>query len=89
VRRHASPVICPYNLRSLCMPCRALMGLSKKNRPSFATVEETTDLTGMTPGGVCPFALPDGLPLFIDEAVLRSGERWGATPGTSGAGDER
>ena len=64
------------------------MGLSKKNRPSFATVEETTDLTGMTPGGVCPFGLPSDLPLFIDEAVLRSGEHWGATPGTSSMGDE-
>jgi prolyl-tRNA editing enzyme YbaK/EbsC (Cys-tRNA(Pro) deacylase) len=61
---------------------RSLMGLSKKNRPSFATADETTALTGMTPGGVCPFGLPDDLPLFVDGAVLKSGEHWAATPGT-------
>jgi prolyl-tRNA editing enzyme YbaK/EbsC (Cys-tRNA(Pro) deacylase) len=61
---------------------RALMNLTKKNRPSFAAAEETTALTGMQPGGVCPFGLPDDLPLFVDEAVLTSGEHWAATPGT-------
>ena len=59
---------------------RALMGLSKKNRPSFASAEDTTELTDMIPGGVCPFALPEGMPLFVDEAVLSSGEAWAGTP---------
>jgi prolyl-tRNA editing enzyme YbaK/EbsC (Cys-tRNA(Pro) deacylase) len=59
---------------------RALMGLSKKNRPSFASAEETTALTDMIPGGVCPFALPKDVPLFVDESVLESGEAWAATP---------
>jgi len=59
---------------------RALMGLSKKNRPSFAAAEEATALTGMIPGGVCPFGLPEGVPLFVDEAVLSSGEPWAACP---------
>ena len=56
------------------------MQLSKKNRPSFASAEETTALTGMLPGGVCPFGLPADLPLFVDSLVLEAGEAWAATP---------
>jgi prolyl-tRNA editing enzyme YbaK/EbsC (Cys-tRNA(Pro) deacylase) len=43
-------------------------------KASFAPAEATIELTGMTPGGVTPFALPDGLPLWIDAAVMRCGE---------------
>ena len=39
-------------------------------KASFASAEETMDLTGMMIGGVTPFALPADLPIWIDAAVL-------------------
>ena len=39
-------------------------------KASFAGADETAALTGMTIGGVTPFALPAGLPLWIDAAVM-------------------
>ena len=46
---------------------RSLMGVS---RLSFASAEETEALTGMTVGGVTPFALPKDLQVYADEKVL-------------------
>ena len=46
---------------------RSLMNVS---RLSFASAEETAQLTGMMIGGVTPFALPTDIPLFIDENVM-------------------
>lgn len=46
---------------------RQLMGVS---RASFATAEEMMALTGMQVGGVTPFALPEGLPLYVDERIM-------------------
>lgn len=37
---------------------------------SFAPPEVTADVTGMVMGGVTPFGLPNGLPLWIDAAVM-------------------
>ncbi len=37
---------------------------------SFASAEDTVALTGMQVGGVTPFGLPDGLPVWIDAAVM-------------------
>ena len=39
-------------------------------RASFASADETKELTGMMIGGVTPFALPPGLPLWIDDRVM-------------------
>ena len=39
-------------------------------KASFASAEETMQLTGMEIGGVTAFALPDGLPIWIDAAVM-------------------
>jgi len=39
-------------------------------KASFAGADETAALTGMAIGGVTPFALPAGLPLWIDAAVM-------------------
>ena len=39
-------------------------------KASFATPESTIEITGMTLGGVTPFGLPEGLPLWIDSRVL-------------------
>jgi len=46
---------------------RALLGVSKV---SFASADETKALTGMMIGGVTVFALPEGLPLYVDEALM-------------------
>lgn len=47
---------------------RRLMGVPKA---SFAGPEETVELTGMLIGGVAPFGLPPGLPLYVDAAVMQ------------------
>ena len=39
-------------------------------KASFAPPEVTTELTGMTMGGVTPFGLPAGMPLWIDSRVM-------------------
>ena len=39
-------------------------------KASFAAPDATRDLTGMEIGGVTPFALPAGLPLWIDARVM-------------------
>ncbi len=46
---------------------RKLMGV---RRVSFAPAELTAEVTGMTMGGVTPFALPDDLPLYVDHRVM-------------------
>ena len=42
--------------------------------PGLFTPEETKTLTGMLIGGVTVFALPDGLPVYVDERVM--GPAW-------------
>lgn len=39
-------------------------------KASFAAAEEVVELTGMTIGGVTPFSLPEGMPLWVDERVM-------------------
>jgi prolyl-tRNA editing enzyme YbaK/EbsC (Cys-tRNA(Pro) deacylase) len=39
-------------------------------KASFASAEETMQLTGMEIGGVTVFGLPEGLPIWIDGAVM-------------------
>jgi prolyl-tRNA editing enzyme YbaK/EbsC (Cys-tRNA(Pro) deacylase) len=39
-------------------------------KASFASAEETVEVTGMIPGGVTPFALPSDLPVFVDEPIM-------------------
>jgi len=39
-------------------------------RLSFASAEETRELTGQLIGGVTVFGLPDSVPLYIDERVM-------------------
>ena len=46
---------------------KRLMGVS---RASFASAEETKELTGMMIGGVTAFALPVGLPVYADPNLL-------------------
>jgi prolyl-tRNA editing enzyme YbaK/EbsC (Cys-tRNA(Pro) deacylase) len=46
---------------------RKLMGVP---RASFATAEEMTVETGMQVGGVTPFSLPSGMPLYVDDRIM-------------------
>ena len=46
---------------------RGLMGMS---RASFASAEETREVTGMMIGGVTALALPEGLPVYADVRLL-------------------
>ena len=46
---------------------RKLMGVRKA---SFASAEDTVAHTGMAIGGVTAFALPEGLPIYVDAAVF-------------------
>ena len=46
---------------------RRLMGVS---RASFASPEETRELTGMMIGGVTAMALPENLPIYADQRLL-------------------
>ena len=39
-------------------------------KASFASADETMELTGMAIGGVTAFALPSELPIWIDSAVM-------------------
>jgi prolyl-tRNA editing enzyme YbaK/EbsC (Cys-tRNA(Pro) deacylase) len=45
---------------------RKLMEVSKA---SFASGEEALELTGMMIGGITPFALPNNIPIYIDEKI--------------------
>ena len=38
---------------------------------SFASADETRDMTGMEIGGVTPIALPPALPIWIDDRVMQ------------------
>ena len=46
---------------------RGLMGVS---RASFASADQTREVTGMMIGGVTPLALPAGLPVYADARLL-------------------
>ena len=46
---------------------RRKLGVKKA---SFASPDETIELTGMTLGGVTPFGLPASLPIWIDSRVV-------------------
>ncbi len=49
---------------------KRVKGLMEVSRASFASADETVELTGMMIGGVTPFGLPDDLPIYAD-AKLR------------------
>jgi prolyl-tRNA editing enzyme YbaK/EbsC (Cys-tRNA(Pro) deacylase) len=46
---------------------RDLMGV---RRLSFASADETAELTGMMIGGVTPFCLPEDLPVYVDSRIM-------------------
>ncbi len=49
---------------------RAVRAKFGRGKASFATAEETAELTGMAIGGVTTFGLPPSLPIWVDAAVM-------------------
>ena len=50
---------------------RAVRHLLDASKVSFASADETRELTGMLLGGVTVFALPAELPIYIDDKVMQ------------------
>jgi len=66
-RQYAACVVKATTRLDVNHAVRKLMGVS---RLSFATAEETMALTGMMIGGVTIFALPEHLPIYVDESLM-------------------
>lgn len=46
-------------------------GTGCSGKVKLPQAEEVVALTGYAPGGVCPFLLPDKLPVFLDQSLRR------------------
>ena len=66
-RRYAACVVLGTHRLDVNRSVRERLGTRKA---SFATAEETAEMTGMAIGGVTPFGLPAGLPILVDAAVM-------------------
>ena len=66
-RQYAACVVLATTRLDVNHAVRTLMGVSKV---SFASADETMALTGMLLGGVTVFALPDDLPIYVDDRLL-------------------
>ena len=66
-RQYAACVVLATTRLDVNHAVRGLMGVSKV---SFASADETMALTGMLLGGVTVFALPDDLPIYVDDRLL-------------------
>ena len=40
-------------------------------KPSMIPREKVEELTGFVPGGVCPFGVPEGIPIWLDVSMKR------------------
>lgn len=67
-RQYAACVVLATTRLDVNRSVRKLMGVP---RLSFASAEETKDLTGMMIGGVTVFDLPPDLPIYVDEKVMQ------------------
>ena len=66
-RRYAACVVKATTRLDVNHAVRRLLDAS---RISFAFADETRTLTGMLLGGVTVFALPDDLPVYVDDKVM-------------------
>ena len=66
-RQYAACVVLATTRLDVNRTVRKLLGVP---RLSFASAEETKDLTGMMIGGVTVFALPRDLPIYVDDRVM-------------------
>ncbi len=68
VGRHAACVALATTRLDVNRTVRDLLGVKKL---SFASPETTIEVTGMMIGGVTPFGLPEGLPIYVDERIMQ------------------
>ena len=66
-KRYAACVVLATTRLDVNGAVRRRLGVRKA---SFASAEETRQLTGMSIGGVTPLALPETLPVWVDERVV-------------------
>lgn len=66
-RRYAACIVLALHRLDVNRAVRDRLGTRKA---SFAPADETRSLTGMEIGGVTPFGLPPGLPIWVDAAVM-------------------
>jgi prolyl-tRNA editing enzyme YbaK/EbsC (Cys-tRNA(Pro) deacylase) len=66
--RHAACVLLATTRLDVNRTVRRRLGVRKA---SFASPEDTRALTGMELGGVTVFGLPEGLPIWVDDRVMR------------------
>ena len=66
-RRYAACIVLATHRLDVNRAVRDKLGTRKA---SFASANETRDMTGMEIGGVTPFGLPPDLPILIDAAVM-------------------
>jgi prolyl-tRNA editing enzyme YbaK/EbsC (Cys-tRNA(Pro) deacylase) len=66
-RRYAACIVLATHRLDVNRAVRQRLGTRKA---SFASSDETRELTGMAIGGVTPFGLPPELPIWIDAAVM-------------------
>jgi prolyl-tRNA editing enzyme YbaK/EbsC (Cys-tRNA(Pro) deacylase) len=65
--RYAACVVLPTTKLDVNKRVRQLMGSGKL---SFASSEQTVTLTDMQVGGVVAIGLPEGVPVYVDDAVF-------------------
>ena len=58
-------VVCPGDRRLSNSKVKAATGVKSR----MATAEEALSATGFGPGGVCPFGIDSGIPVFIDRSL--------------------
>jgi prolyl-tRNA editing enzyme YbaK/EbsC (Cys-tRNA(Pro) deacylase) len=58
-------VVCPGDRRLSNAKVKAATGVKSR----MATAEEALGATGFGPGGVCPFGIDPGIPIFIDRSL--------------------
>jgi prolyl-tRNA editing enzyme YbaK/EbsC (Cys-tRNA(Pro) deacylase) len=66
-KRYVACVVLAHTRLDVNKRVTKLMDVSKA---SFASAEEMIALTGMQVGGVTPFSLPAGVPLYIDDRII-------------------
>ena len=66
-QRYGAAVVLATTRLDVNRTMKQLLGVGKA---SFATADETRDLTGMEIGGVTAIGLPPTLPLFVDRRVM-------------------
>ena len=66
-RRHVACVVLATTRLDVNGAVRRRLGVRKA---SFASADETKELTGMAIGGVTALALPAGMPIWVDEQVM-------------------